>query len=147
MGAREKPGFWNPSVRAERSLAVVACNGARQGAVLHYIGRGITMMIEGEGWCDLSDLGLDDCPKGVWVWDGRYVWSCSPATVSAPEEHSLEAVGVWRELTCLEWSDLREGSDPFASMRCMHSDEDGDCPGVEAWASLCAVHAPSVEQR
>lgn len=94
---------------ATESIALVANrNGA--GVVLEFSGSGIEEEVNAVG-SRLDDLGLDDAPDGISIWEGHL-------SVSKPDyfsgEVDTELVGVFRELTEEEWVRLRLTGTPWA---------------------------------
>lgn len=105
------------------SRAVVAnATGSRSavGLVLWCIGPDIEGELESIGSLRLDDLGLDDAPHGVSIWEGRYVWS-NPSWENHLEQDSMPE-GAFRAPTDDEWQSIREGRSPWTS------DEKDDSP-------------------
>lgn len=89
---------------------VLVAMGPNTGAVLEYQGSGITNEISEAGLYGLEDLGLDDAPLGLSVWEGDYVYE--PGYVDgyeAPGEGQMSPTGKFRALTDTEWEKLRKG--------------------------------------
>jgi hypothetical protein len=91
---------WTPS------RALVA-QGPHTGAILEYEGSGITNEIHEAGLHALDELGLDDAPEGLSIWEGEYVWEDgwfeghrSPANGQAHPK------GEFRRLKPEEWATL-----------------------------------------
>lgn len=95
------------------SLAVVACDGDGQGCVLCAVGPHVRMEIEEAGLTTLSDLGLDDAPKGIAIWVGKYVWFNNSNPFGPDEGSSSEPRGAFRPPTEDEWTAIREGRCPW----------------------------------
>jgi hypothetical protein len=90
------------------SKALVA-QGHRQGCILEYTGTHIGYEVEG-GAQDLTDFGLDDAPKGLSIWEGRYHYDPGYDSPNGPAEGSSDPVGEFRRLTPEEWTKLaRDG--------------------------------------
>ena len=99
------------------SRAIIAMGEGFGGGVLYFAGADITFMV-GESVTDLSDLGLDNAPRGLSVWEGRYV------ARDYPNGDDSEPVGAFRPLTDAEWEAVRRGENPWP--------DDVVCPGCYA---------------
>lgn len=93
------------------SFAVVACDGEGHGCVLWTAGPYMQSEMDQVGTKVLSDLGLDDAPLGISVWEGKYVWH--PGSYEYPMDGDSEASGKFREPTDAEWAAIREGRCPW----------------------------------
>ena len=100
-----------PVFSPEPSRAVIALGAGGRGCVLHYDGPHLSYEIEDAGLYEVSDLGLDDAPPGVSVWEGTYVWC--PGTWECPQDGDWEPRGTFRPLTDEEWARIRAGSEPW----------------------------------
>lgn len=93
------------------SRAVIA-NSNGNGAVLWCAGPCIENEVR-EVSSRLDDLGLDDAPHGISIWEGRYVWR------STSWENHLEGdsgpEGAFRAPNDEEWQAIREGRNPWPS--------------------------------
>lgn len=93
----------------DQCWAIIANNNG-QGCVLAY-GGGATLRYEIEevGCHALDDLGLDDAPEGISVWEGRYN-TTGDAGRPGYYDDSIETqpCGRFRSLTDDEWRCLRE---------------------------------------
>ena len=78
--------------------------------MLWSVGEQILHEVEECGCHRLEDLGLDDAPHGLSVWEGHYVWV--PGGFECPKDGVLEPRGSFRPLTGLEWADVRSGVCP-----------------------------------
>lgn len=85
------------------SLGVVASDGNGNGLLLWYVGVDLALEVEEYGFRFLTDLGLDDAPAGVSVWEGKYVWDGDDANPK----------GRFRPPTEAEWVAIREGRMPW----------------------------------
>jgi len=88
--------------------AIIANNNG-QGCVLAY-GGGATLRyeIEQEGLHALDDLGLDDAPEGISVWEGRYITTGGPEVLGYCDDNiTTQPYGRFRALTHDEWKHLR----------------------------------------
>ena len=94
------------------SKAVVASDGMGNGCVLFHCGAHIDEEINSIGRA-LSSLGLDDCPDGVWVWEGVYRGITHPSTPNGPEEYDTECVGGFKEPDDMEWMKIRNNICPW----------------------------------
>jgi hypothetical protein len=98
----EPPSEWTTS-------RVLIAMGPKSGAVLEYQGSGITIEMEEAGLYGLDDLGLDDAPSGLSIWEGDYVYE--PGYVDgyeAPGEGMSSPKGRFRQLTPEEWATVSE---------------------------------------
>lgn len=95
------------------SLAIVASDGAGHGAVLFTAGPHVAFDIHEIGLRDLWDLGLDDAPSGVWVWEGKHVGGDGSRS---PEGDYSDAYlqGTYRPLTDEEWAALKRNECPWS---------------------------------
>ncbi len=94
------------------SLAVVASDG-KEGCMLWTAGPHVRMEIEEYNMYSLSDLGLDDAPKGISIWVGKYVWFNDSNPFGPDEGSSSEPRGAFRPPTEDEWTAIREGRCPW----------------------------------
>jgi hypothetical protein len=85
------------------SIALIASVNGR-GVILAYDGPGIEDYIEAIGSRYLGDLGLDDAPDGLSIWEGH---------LSTCGEYDAEPCGSFRALTDAEWARLRETGTPW----------------------------------
>lgn len=99
---------WN----GKPSRAVVVSDGER-GWVMYWVGCDLDFEIREGGTRDLEDLGLmghwgrgEKAPKGISIWEGRYVHRSTDDDVS-------EADGKFRELTDDEWAFVKIGEAPW----------------------------------
>lgn len=95
---------------AQKSKAVLASDGV-DGIVLYTVGPGLWQeMVEG-GLSMLSDLGLDNAPKGISVWEGKYIWQ--PGTYECPEDGYTKPVGEFHAPTDEEWDCIKQNKCPW----------------------------------
>src|SRR3990167_6744841 len=99
----EDPRNWE-----KPSRALIASDGSGNGCILFYCGAHLEEEIRAVGQ-QLSDLGLDDCPDGVWVWEGVYAGITYPSSPNGPEEYDTEIRGNFREPKSFEWLNLVQG--------------------------------------
>ena len=92
------------------SKALIACNNG-VGCVLYHTGAHIDAVFNETGTHCLADLGLDDAPDGLSVWEGK-LHGRTIQTMDGTEYES-ELRGTFRDLTTAEWQGLRDG-DPFS---------------------------------
>jgi len=93
------------------SLAVVACDANGHGCVLWTAGPHVSSLTDEAGVSDLSDLGLDDAPEGISIWEG-IIKTVHTHTPDANEYDSwLE--GSFRKPTIEEWDSIRRGECPW----------------------------------
>lgn len=93
------------------SRAVVACDESGGGAVLWYVGADLVVEIEEHGLRQLCDLGLDDAPRGITVWEGRYV--CTGRGGSEDCDAGTQPEGTFRPPTSEEWAAIMQGRTPW----------------------------------
>ena len=99
---------WDPG---RSSQAILACDG-HDGVVLCFVGADIAFEIEEMGMRALSDLGLDNAPKGLCMWEGKFVWH--PATSMDPSDGEYEPEGRFRSLTTHElFTFVKDGQPPW----------------------------------
>lgn len=109
---RDKPREPYDGLDWERdSLAVIACDGNGNGAVLWTVGTHVKFEMEECGLVQLDDLGLDNAPVGISIWTGKYLWS--PGPWECPNDGSTDAVGTFRPPTDEEWRAIHEARCPW----------------------------------
>ena len=96
------------------SKGVIACDGNGHGVVLWGVGTGLRQEIDEYCFHALGDLGLDDAPAGVSVWEGTYVWQSGG--FEHPEDGDMQPVGAFRAPTDDEWTSIRCGNCPWAEV-------------------------------
>jgi len=97
--------FENPS------KAVIA-NVGGDGVVLWYVGGHLDYEINEAGMgVDLCNLGLDDAPEGLSVWEGKYIGH-KHETMDGTE-YETECVGEFRDPTEDEWELIRQNVCPW----------------------------------
>lgn len=94
----------------EQNFAVIAGDDRGHSIVLWHHGEQIDSEVAALGR-HTYDLGLDDAPAGVTVWEGRYVWH--PGSYECPNDGDSEAVGKFRAPTDDEWAAIRAGRNPW----------------------------------
>lgn len=96
----------------EPSRAVIA-NGSKGciGCVLWFVGEDLEYEISDVS-SRLDDLGLDDAPHGISIWEGRYVTRQVGNPYDGIEWES-DAKGSFRAPTDDEWQAIREGRSPW----------------------------------
>lgn len=93
-----------------KSLAVCASDGD-DGCVLWTVGPHVQFDItEGGLGNKLSDLGLDDAPIGISVWEGK---TAGGARTWEGDYDDTYLVGTFRAPTDEEWAAIREGRCPW----------------------------------
>lgn len=99
----EDPEEWRPS------RAVVA-QGEDKGVMLWWDGSGVEQLAS-----DVSprteDVGLDDAPVGISIWEGEM--ETQRVTIIDSEEYESELRGKFRSPTDEEWTAIREGRSPW----------------------------------
>lgn len=88
---------------------VASANG--QGCVLSFSGTALSAFIGENGTRDLRDLGLDDAPDGIWVWEGKIV--TTKMWTDYGWEHDCGPEGEFRKPTDPEWEAIRRGECPW----------------------------------
>lgn len=103
-----------PEAKPRRpSRAVVACDGKGNGCCVWFDGDGIENEIVECGLSWLDDLGLDDAPQGIWIWEGDYYW-VPPGRGEHPAEGGYtEPKGKFRLPDLDEWDAIRRGVSPW----------------------------------
>lgn len=94
------------------NTALIA-NGPFGGCVLAYVGRDLDWDIREGGVSDLANLGLDDAPDEISIWEGHYVYFRDTGYEGVDEGWSFRPVGAFRPPTDEEWTAIREGRSPF----------------------------------
>jgi hypothetical protein len=114
----EKREPWNGLRWEVPSLGVIANDAGGHGCVLWAVGAHLRFEIEECGLRQLGDLGLDDAPHGIAIWEGKYLWT--PGGWENPDDGEMHPVGKFRAPTHEEWAAIREGRCPW--------DEAARCP-------------------
>lgn len=109
----ESPLQWPPSPKPEPALwtpsRVLVAMGPHRGALLEYEGSGISNELEA-GLYDLDELGLDDAPQGLWIWEGDYIWEDGWFEGHrSPENGMAHPKGEFRRLSPEEWATVTAG--------------------------------------
>lgn len=73
----------------------------------------IAMEINAIGSMRLDDLGLDDAPDGISIWEGDYVWQSGP--YEAPNDGQSMPEGIFRAPTDEEWLAIRQNRSPWGT--------------------------------
>ncbi len=94
------------------SRAVVACDGNGNGAVLWTVGPHVAHELNEAGLSGLDDLGLDDAPHGISVWEGMYV-TLPPSWPESAGDEGTEPCGKFREPTDQEWEAIKASRCPW----------------------------------
>jgi hypothetical protein len=92
--------------------AVVLCDGEGNGVVTWYVGGNLEVEIEGVGR-QIADLGLDDAPEGVSIWEGRWCYQRTPESYVGAEEWDAWPEGSFRDPTDEEWESIRAKECPW----------------------------------
>lgn len=72
IAADNRPDPWADYDWSKPSRAVIACDSNGNGCILHYVGAHLDYDINGIGLTELDDLGLDNAPEGLSVWEGEH---------------------------------------------------------------------------
>ena len=96
-----------------QSRAVIACDAKGNGCVVWYIGRSLAIEISEAGSTDLGNLGLDDAPHGISIWEGEYVRG--PGSYENPDDGMTlpSSSSAFRVPTDEEWTAIREQRNPW----------------------------------
>ena len=113
MNLLQEPNADAESYSDQNSKAVLASNG-RDGIVLSAVGYDILYQMEEGGLIMLADLGLDDAPEGISVWEGCYVQV--PGSYECPEDGDLEPIGKFRTPTDEEWECIKINKCPWPDL-------------------------------
>lgn len=99
---------WNKASRA------VVAQGQHKGCVVWFVGGHLSQEIEEAGLYALDELGLDDAPKGISIWEGVYLWreGWNPAG-GYDEGGDSSPKGSFRAPTKEEWRDIENGKAPW----------------------------------
>lgn len=89
------------------SRALVACMGGT-GCVLEYVGDAITWHVQ-EFSSQLDELGLDDAPDGLSIWEGSM--GSRRVQTQDGDDWDYEVNGEFRDLKPEEWDKLKAGED------------------------------------
>ena len=98
---------WDPT---KTSRAIIASHHGH-GVVLWHVGAHLDAEIEGVGLLYLGDLGLDDAPDGLSVWEGFYV--AKPGMSGEPWDETMQPEGAFREPNALEWRAIQRKECPW----------------------------------
>ncbi len=97
----------------KKSRAVIASRNG-DGAVLWWVGGHLDFEICESGLSSLDDLGLDNAPDGVHVWEGVYHYTESYGEYGGPGDGcEAEPDGEFRKPTEEEWVAIREARCPW----------------------------------
>ena len=91
------------------SRAVIACKDG-EGVLLWWVGYDFAIEHDA-GLRQLGDLGLDDAPDGISIWEGQYQWS--PGGFEHPEDGDRWPSGTFRAPTDDEWIAIRKDECPW----------------------------------
>jgi hypothetical protein len=101
---RREPGEWD---KAKNSLAIIACDERGNGCVLWHVGFHISNEIQEIGLSSLVDLGLDDAPHRISVWEGKYSY------FGDGDDTEARPQGIFRNPTFEEWAATIAGVNPW----------------------------------
>lgn len=94
--------------------AVVASDGIGNGCIICYVGNSLHNEIYGARFTDLCDLGLDEAPQGVSIWEGSYIWQ---GDRDGPGGTMLtSANSAFRAPTEAEWTCIRAKQNPWLQL-------------------------------
>ena len=89
----------------DKPSKAVIVNGTSGGCVLYTAGPYLRMEIHEAGIHDIEDLGLDDAPIGISIWEGSLTYDGNGEPVAAN--------GTFREPTEQEWMAIRAHQCPW----------------------------------
>lgn len=92
------------------SKAVICSDGKGNGCILFHCGPHIDTELNVVGR-QLDEIGLDDCPEGIWVWEGIYQTIKHDYTDGM--EYSTEPVGKFSHPTRIEWGCIQGNICPW----------------------------------
>jgi hypothetical protein len=98
-----------------------------RGCVLYAVGAHLRFEIEEGGLHELGELGIDDAPAGISVWEGTFIWQ--PGGWECPQDGDMFPKGVFRPPTAEEWQSIREGRCPWQETPCICDGSVGDYEG------------------
>ena len=99
-----------PRDREPSRALIAASNG--DGVILWFDGPDIDSVIRETGTARLDDVGLDDAPDGISVWEGRgHAWETHTPDA---HEYDFELLGAFRAPSDDEWAALRKGECPWS---------------------------------
>ena len=110
---KERRSFYNGYDPEKKSVAVIGSNGNGHGTLVWWAGGHLALEINEYGFSDLGDLGLDDCPIGIWVWEGKYIYHSGVNCEGIDVGGDAEPKGEFRKPTDEEWAAIREGRSPW----------------------------------
>ena len=92
------------------SKAVIV-QGMGGGCVLFTAGPHVDSMINEAGVSDLDNLGLDDAPEGISIWEG----GIETVHINTPDANEWDSwlVGKFRDPTSEEWESIRKNECPW----------------------------------
>lgn len=106
--AKDEIGGWNDYDWSKPSLAVIASDGNGYGCVIFTVGAHVEFELKEGGLRDLGDLGLDDAPRGISIWEGK---TESHRDYEGDVDTWLK--GTFREPTEQEWASISRGGCPW----------------------------------
>lgn len=93
--------------------AVIANGAHHTGCVLWWTGTQLHNEIHEAGLSDLSDLGIDDAPHGISVWEGYYSYTHDLSPEGVNEGGESIPHGEFRAPTAEEWAAIHENRTPW----------------------------------
>lgn len=94
------------------SRAVIASDGKGHGAVVWWVGIALWSEIAEAGLTDLGDLGLDDAPAGISIWEGKLrAYQTGNPLDGYDQDTCLD--GRFRDLTDEEWEAIQDARPPW----------------------------------
>lgn len=112
---------------AKPERAVVACTQGGAGVVLWSFGGGIEALMDGTGPV-LQDLGLDDAPPGISIWEG--VVGGGEWSPGIEDYADIYPEGTFRAPTDEEWVAIRAGRSPWEHLEQERLERDLDAEGL-----------------
>lgn len=101
---------WGGYDWSKPSRAVVACDGDFHGCVLFTVGAHVNFEIKEVGLRGLDEIGLDDAPPGISIWEGI----TSGGGIAYDGDYlDTYLTGSFRAPTDEEWNAIRAGVCPW----------------------------------
>jgi hypothetical protein len=115
------PETYGPWDWGKKSLAVVTCRNG-EGSVLWWVGGHIDFELSEAGMVSLGDLGLDNAPDGLSIWEGVYDYHRDQSYFH-DDGGWTEANGDFRRPTEEEWEWIKSNQCPWDAIDWMEPDK------------------------
>ena len=95
--------------------AICCCRGTGLGThgFVLYGDKAVEIDVAGVGSRDLSDIGICQCPEGIWVWEGEYEAHYLNPLDGGGIDGYYPTQGTFRLLTKEEWACVQMNENPF----------------------------------